>query len=88
MVIESTAAPVLAPVEVAIVAALGGGKRPSIPIARSVRTIRPVLSKPYSVLQPELQRSDPQAREEICPKIARSSVPEPGGNDEQQDRSS
>jgi hypothetical protein len=33
MVIESTAAPVLAPVEVAIVAALGGGRRPSIPIA-------------------------------------------------------
>ena len=33
MVIESTSAPVLAPVEVAIVAALGGGKHPSIPIA-------------------------------------------------------
>jgi hypothetical protein len=49
MVIESTAAPVLAPVEVAIVAALGGGKHPSIPIAAlssddSARVIETIFS--------------------------------------------
>jgi hypothetical protein len=49
MVIESTSAPVLTPVEVAIVAALGGGKRPSIPIAAlssddSARVIETIFS--------------------------------------------